>query len=71
MGHPPTLPNGHAPLTEGWVDEGEAQGAQLPKKPRRREEGSEAQWEGSVVKKRFPLRPRPILTHVTRHIRRT
>ena len=32
------------------MDEGEAQGAQLPKKLRRREEGSEAQWEKQNLK---------------------
>ena len=45
-----TPPNDHVPLTEGWVDEGEAQGAQLLKKPRWREEGSEVQWKGQSLK---------------------
>ena len=31
------------------VDEGEVQGVRLPKKPRRREEESEAQWEGQSL----------------------
>ena len=56
------------------MDEGEALGVWLPKKPRRREEGSEAQWEGQSLKgksygaqyrraieKRFPLHPRTLL----------
>ena len=35
-GLPPTLPNGHAPLKDEWVNEAEAQGVRLPKKLRRR-----------------------------------
>ena len=49
-GQPPTPPNGHAPLKEGWVNKGEAQGVRLPKKPRRRAEWSEAQREGQSLK---------------------
>ena len=56
------------------MDEGEAQGFRLPKKPRRREEVLEAHCEGqslkgesygahyrSIVEKRFSLCPRPLL----------
>ena len=32
------------------MDKGEAQGVRLPKKPRRRAEGSEAQWEDQSLK---------------------
>ena len=49
-GHPPSPPSGHAPLKEGGVTEREAQGVRLPKEPRQRAEGSEAQWEGRSLK---------------------
>ena len=49
-GHPPSPPNGHTPQKERGVDEGEAQGGQLPKKPRRGAEGLEAQREGQSLK---------------------
>ena len=49
-GHPPSPLNGHAPQKERGVDKGEAQGVQLPKKPRQRAEWSEAQREGRSLK---------------------
>ena len=44
-GHPLSTPNVHAPLTQGWGG-----GFQLPKKPRWRGEGSEAQHKGQSLK---------------------
>ena len=49
-GHPPHPPTGHTPQKEGGVADGEKQGVQLPKKPRRRAKGSETQGEGQSLK---------------------
>ena len=46
----PLPPSGHAPQKEGGVTEGKAQGVRLPKKPRRRAEGSGTQEEGRSLK---------------------
>ena len=45
-GTPPTPLNGHAPLTEGWVDDGETQGVRLSKKSRRRRKGCRRSRKG-------------------------
>ena len=65
------------------MGEWEVQGVPLPKKPRRRAEGFEAQWEGQslkgnangahyrgVVEKRLPTAPQTTPTHGIRHKRR-
>ena len=65
------------------MDKGEVQGVWLPKKPRRRAEGSEAQWEGQslkgvanvahysgVVEKTLPTVPQTTPTHGICHKRR-
>ena len=49
-GHPPSSPSGHPPLKERGVTDGEAQCVRLPKEPRRRMEGSEAQREWQSLK---------------------